>query len=100
MHKKNQSSGNRGKEEEKHEEVNMLENSHFNYYKMKMRMQTEIVGLLEIMEATKQHHTNVFIAVSAAYHAEASMKKIGLPRPESGQQPKLQQMICKKKVAY
>ncbi|CAL5427898.1 unnamed protein product [Camellia sinensis] len=38
----------------KQEEVKMLENSHFDYYKMKMRMQTEIAGLLERMEATKQ----------------------------------------------
>ncbi|KAI7988947.1 Protein TITANIA [Camellia lanceoleosa] len=38
----------------KHEEVKMLENSHFDYYKMKMIMQIEIAGLLEIMEATKQ----------------------------------------------
>ncbi|KAI7995927.1 hypothetical protein LOK49_LG11G00135 [Camellia lanceoleosa] len=45
----------------KHEEVNMLENSHFDYDKMKMRMQTEIAGLLEIMEATKQQGITLFL---------------------------------------
>ncbi|KAI7981522.1 Protein TITANIA, partial [Camellia lanceoleosa] len=42
------------KRRKKHEEVKMLENSHFDYYKMKMIMQIEIAGLLEIMEAIKQ----------------------------------------------
>ncbi|KAF7808512.1 protein OBERON 3 [Senna tora] len=36
------------------EELKVLENSHCDYYKMKMRMQAEIAGLLERMEATKQ----------------------------------------------
>uniref|UniRef100_A0A5B6Z6I5 Protein OBERON 3 n=1 Tax=Davidia involucrata TaxID=16924 RepID=A0A5B6Z6I5_DAVIN len=36
------------------EELKILENSHCDYYKMKMRMQAEIEGLLERMEATKQ----------------------------------------------
>lgn len=36
------------------EELKVLENSHFDYYKMKVRMQSEITGLLERMEATKQ----------------------------------------------
>ncbi|OIW18070.1 hypothetical protein TanjilG_19302 [Lupinus angustifolius] len=36
------------------EELKVLENSHYDYYKMKMRMQDEITGLLERMEATKQ----------------------------------------------
>lgn len=36
------------------EELKMLENSHCDYYNMKMRMQAEIAGLLERMEATKQ----------------------------------------------
>ncbi|CAL5339081.1 unnamed protein product [Camellia sinensis] len=36
------------------EEFKILENSHCDYYKMKMRMQAEIGGLLERMEATKQ----------------------------------------------
>ena len=36
------------------EELKILENSHLDYYKMKMRMQTEIACLLERMEATKQ----------------------------------------------
>lgn len=38
----------------KKEELKMLENSHYAYYKMKLRMQTEISGLLKRMEATKQ----------------------------------------------
>lgn len=38
----------------KKEELKMLENSHYDYYKMKLRMQTEISGLLKRMEATKQ----------------------------------------------
>ncbi|CAL0306042.1 unnamed protein product [Lupinus luteus] len=38
----------------KSEEVEVLEISHYDYYKMKMRMQDEIAGLLERMEATKQ----------------------------------------------
>ncbi|CAN0924195.1 Protein OBERON 3 [Linum grandiflorum] len=36
------------------EELKKLENSHCDYYNMKMRMQGEIAGLLERMEATKQ----------------------------------------------
>ncbi|XP_059649804.1 protein OBERON 3 [Cornus florida] len=36
------------------EELKILENSHCDYYNMKMRMQAEIAGLLERMEATKQ----------------------------------------------
>lgn len=36
------------------EELKALENSHCDYYKMKIRMQAEIAGLLERMEATKQ----------------------------------------------
>lgn len=36
------------------EELKILENSHCDYYKMKMRMQAEIAGLLKRMEATKQ----------------------------------------------
>ncbi|XP_068660845.1 protein OBERON 3-like [Aristolochia californica] len=36
------------------EELNMLEISHCDYYKMKLRMEAEIAGLLERMEATKQ----------------------------------------------
>lgn len=36
------------------EELKMLENSHCDYYKMKIRMQSEISGLLKRMEATKQ----------------------------------------------
>ncbi|XP_024027414.1 protein OBERON 3 isoform X2 [Morus notabilis] len=36
------------------EELKVLENSHCDYYKMKIRMQAEITGLLERMEATKQ----------------------------------------------
>ncbi|KAI4313659.1 hypothetical protein L6164_026618 [Bauhinia variegata] len=38
----------------KSEELKVLENSHCDYYKMKIRMQAEIGGLLERMEATKQ----------------------------------------------
>ncbi|GFP86553.1 protein oberon 3 [Phtheirospermum japonicum] len=38
----------------KMEELKMLENSHCDYYKMKIRMQSEISGLLKRMEATKQ----------------------------------------------
>ncbi|GMI87485.1 TITANIA 1 [Hibiscus trionum] len=38
----------------KMEEVKVLEHSHCDYYKMKLRMQAEIAGLLERMEATKQ----------------------------------------------
>ncbi|XP_076921891.1 protein OBERON 3-like [Bidens hawaiensis] len=38
----------------KAEEVKVLENDHCEYYKMKMRMQAEIAGLLERMEKTKQ----------------------------------------------
>ncbi|XP_073295072.1 protein OBERON 3-like [Primulina huaijiensis] len=36
------------------EELKELENSHCDYYKMKVRMQSEISGLLKRMEATKQ----------------------------------------------
>lgn len=36
------------------EELKVLENSHCDYYGMKMRMQAEIAGLLERMEATKK----------------------------------------------
>jgi hypothetical protein len=36
------------------EELKTLENSHYDYHKMKLRMQTEIQGLLERMEATKK----------------------------------------------
>ncbi|QHO60215.1 Protein OBERON [Arachis hypogaea] len=36
------------------EELKVLEGSHYDYYKMKKRMQDEIDGLLERMEATKQ----------------------------------------------
>ncbi|KAF8389687.1 hypothetical protein HHK36_024206 [Tetracentron sinense] len=35
-------------------ELKILENSHSDYYKMKIRMQAEIAGLLERMEATKE----------------------------------------------
>ncbi|KAI7735887.1 hypothetical protein M8C21_018954 [Ambrosia artemisiifolia] len=38
----------------KAEEVKSSENDHCEYYKMKMRMQAEIAGLLERMEKTKQ----------------------------------------------
>ncbi|XP_042502716.1 protein OBERON 3-like [Macadamia integrifolia] len=36
------------------EELKILENSHCEYYKMKLRMEAEIAGLLERMEATKK----------------------------------------------
>ncbi|XP_062113268.1 protein OBERON 3 [Humulus lupulus] len=36
------------------DELKILENSHCDYYNMKIRMQAEIAGLLERMEATKQ----------------------------------------------
>ncbi|KAL8053092.1 hypothetical protein ABFX02_05G049400 [Erythranthe guttata] len=36
------------------DELKALENSHCDYYKMKLRMQSEISGLLKRMEATKQ----------------------------------------------
>uniref|UniRef100_A0A2P2KSD5 Protein OBERON 3 n=2 Tax=Rhizophora mucronata TaxID=61149 RepID=A0A2P2KSD5_RHIMU len=36
------------------EELKVLEDSHCDYFKMKLRMQSEIKGLLERMEATKQ----------------------------------------------
>ncbi|KAK6921557.1 Oberon, coiled-coil region [Dillenia turbinata] len=36
------------------EELKLLESSHWDYHQMKRRMQTEIAGLLERMEATKQ----------------------------------------------
>lgn len=35
-------------------ELKNLENSHCDYYKMKLRMQAKIAGLLERMESTKQ----------------------------------------------
>ncbi|XP_039069588.1 protein OBERON 3-like isoform X2 [Hibiscus syriacus] len=38
----------------KSEEVKVLEHSHCDYYKMKLRMQAEIAGLLERMETRKQ----------------------------------------------
>ncbi|KAJ6689506.1 hypothetical protein OIU85_005872 [Salix viminalis] len=38
----------------KMEELKTLENTHCNYFNMKLRMQAEIAGLLERMEATKQ----------------------------------------------
>ncbi|XP_078444531.1 class I heat shock protein, putative (DUF1423) [Wolffia australiana] len=37
------------------DELKRLENSHYDYHNMKMKMQAEISGLLERMEATKQH---------------------------------------------
>ncbi|XP_059655298.1 protein OBERON 3-like isoform X2 [Cornus florida] len=37
------------------EELKILEHSQFDYSKTKMRMQADIAGLLERMEATKQH---------------------------------------------
>ena len=40
--------------QKKLEELQILEHSHCDYQKMKMRMQAEISGLLERMEATKQ----------------------------------------------
>lgn len=36
------------------EELKVLENSHCDYYKMKMRMESDITGLLKRMEATKE----------------------------------------------
>ncbi|CAN6549700.1 unnamed protein product [Malus baccata var. baccata] len=42
------------KRRKKLEELKILESSHCDYYKMKTRMQGEIAGLLERMEATKQ----------------------------------------------
>lgn len=36
------------------ENLKALEDSHCDYYKMKLRMQTDIAGLLERMESTKQ----------------------------------------------
>ncbi|XP_022776547.1 protein OBERON 3-like [Durio zibethinus] len=39
----------------KAEELKVVEHSHCDYYKMKLRMQDEIASLLERMEATKQH---------------------------------------------
>ncbi|KAJ4961445.1 hypothetical protein NE237_021355 [Protea cynaroides] len=36
------------------EEIKILESSHCDYYKMKLRMKVEIAGLLERMEATKK----------------------------------------------
>lgn len=36
------------------ENLKVLEDSHCDYYKMKLRMQTDIAGLLERMESTKQ----------------------------------------------
>lgn len=42
------------KRRKKLDELKDLENSHCDYYKMKMRMQDEIAGLLERMETTKK----------------------------------------------
>jgi hypothetical protein len=42
------------KRRKKMEELKALEHSHYDYQKMKLRMQTEIQGLLERMEATKK----------------------------------------------
>lgn len=42
------------RQRKKLEELKVLEDSHIDYYKMKVRMQAEIAGLLERMEATKQ----------------------------------------------
>ncbi|XP_072991338.1 protein TITANIA-like [Typha latifolia] len=42
------------KRRKKLEELKMLENSHCDYHKMKMRMQAEIASLLQRMEATKK----------------------------------------------
>ncbi|CAL1408073.1 unnamed protein product [Linum trigynum] len=42
------------KRKKKLDELKKLENSHCDYYNMKMRMQAEIAGLLAKMEATKQ----------------------------------------------
>lgn len=36
------------------EELKVLENSHYDYYNMKQRMEEEITGLLERMEATRR----------------------------------------------
>ncbi|KAI4340282.1 hypothetical protein MLD38_025133 [Melastoma candidum] len=36
------------------DELQLLENSHCDYQKMKMRMQSEITGLIERMEATRK----------------------------------------------
>lgn len=42
------------RQRKKLDELKVLEDSHCDYFKMKMRMQAEISGLLERMEATKQ----------------------------------------------
>lgn len=42
------------KRRKKLEELRILENTHSDYFKMKIRMQAEIHGLVERMEATKQ----------------------------------------------
>lgn len=42
------------RQRKKLEELKVLENSHCDYYKMKLRMEAEIAGLLERVEATKQ----------------------------------------------
>ncbi|WOH07582.1 hypothetical protein DCAR_0727014 [Daucus carota subsp. sativus] len=42
------------KRRKKMEDLKVLENSHLDYYKMKLRMQADIAGLLERMENTKQ----------------------------------------------
>ncbi|XP_044494352.1 protein OBERON 3-like isoform X2 [Mangifera indica] len=42
------------RQRKKLDELKVLEDSHCDYFKMKMRMQVEISGLLERMEATKQ----------------------------------------------
>ncbi|KAG6759476.1 hypothetical protein POTOM_035954 [Populus tomentosa] len=44
----------RERRRKKLEELKALENTHCDYYNMKLRMQAEIDGLLERMEATKQ----------------------------------------------
>ncbi|KAL2541349.1 Protein OBERON 3 [Abeliophyllum distichum] len=42
------------RQRKKLEELKALENSHCDYYNMKLRMQSEIAGLLKRMESTKQ----------------------------------------------
>lgn len=42
------------RQRKKLEDLKVLENSHCDYYKMKMRMQADIRGLVERMENTKQ----------------------------------------------
>ncbi|KAL8150742.1 hypothetical protein V2J09_020550 [Rumex salicifolius] len=43
----------------KMEELKLLENSHCDYYNMKIRMQADIAGLLERMESTKQEMNGI-----------------------------------------